>query len=278
MGERHDDVVDALARLGDDLTLTRSGEGDSVAAALREIEQSRETAGSVPVRRQPGRRRLRPGLPPRRRVAVAAAAAVVVACTAVVATPGPRSALARLLGIGGVQIVTTSEIPSDLALRYDLGKSLPVDQARAQAPAPLEPAGAGDALAAYAGRPPGGVTLVWAPGDGLPEIDGRGSTGVGLIVTAFPGTPDRPEMRKHVGPSTLVEAVTVGERPGYWISGAPHVVGVLEGAGEAEPEVVRLAGNTLLWADGSTTYRLESALDRAGAVALAESITGGDGD
>jgi hypothetical protein len=205
-----------------------------------------------------------------------AAAAIVVACTAVVAAPGSRAALARILGIGGVHIVTTSDIPADLALRYDLGESLPVERARAQAPGPLEPAGVGDALAAYAGRPQGGVTLVWATSDELPEIEGPGSSGVGLIVTAFPGSPDRPVIQKQVGPSTMVGAVTVGGRPGYWISGAPHVVGLLDGAGEPMPEPARLAGNTLLWTDGSITYRLESALDRAGAVALAESITGGD--
>lgn len=128
-------------------------------------------------------------------------------------------------------------------------------------------------MAAFAGRPRGGVSLVWRASGQLPEIDASGSTGVGLIVTSFPGATGTPVMRKDLGPATRLEALTVAGHPGYWVSGRPHEVGLAAPSGEMLPDTVRLAGNTLLWTVGTTTYRLESALDRAGAVEVAERIT-----
>ena len=59
---------------------------------------------------------------------------------------------------------------------------------------------------------------------------------------------------------------------GFWISGHPHDV-VLRGSdGAFSPAALRLAGNTLLWEQGNVTYRLESGLDRAAAVSLAEAL------
>jgi hypothetical protein len=47
-----------------------------------------------------------------------------------------------------------------------------------------------------------------------------------------------------------------------FLSGEPHVV--------TPPN--RLAGNTLLWVRGDTTYRLETALGRDAALRLARSV------
>jgi hypothetical protein len=49
---------------------------------------------------------------------------------------------------------------------------------------------------------------------------------------------------------------------GVFIAGEPHVV--------IPPN--RLAGNTLLWVRGDTTYRLETALGRRAALRLARSV------
>jgi hypothetical protein len=43
-------------------------------------------------------------------------------------------------------------------------------------------------------------------------------------------------------------------------------------SGDVVPETLRLAGNTLIWTMGPFTYRLESALDRDAAIAVASSL------
>lgn len=204
----------------------------------------------------------------------ALAMTVAVAVCVIVLVPGPRAAMARLLGIGGVRIVVTGDVPAGIPRTFDLGEPVPVDRARGQAPS-LASAASADPVAAFAGRPRGGVSLVWRASGQLPEIDASGSTGVGLIVTSFPGATGTPVMRKDLGPATRLEALTVAGHPGYWVSGRPHEVGLAAPSGEMLPDTVRLAGNTLLWTVGTTTYRLESALDRAGAVDVAERITPG---
>ena len=272
MPERHGDLVAALRELGDRLDLPDGGATDPVAGALHRIS----AAADPTVRALPGVGARRDPRPRRSSRRTAVAAAAVVAVCAVVVAPGPRGAVARLLGIGGVRVVTTGEAPVDVAHDLDLGEAVPVARALDLAPAPMIPAEAGAPASAFAGQPDGGVTLVWSATDDLPEIDAGGSPGVGLVLTAFPGTPTWPAITKEVSPATTVQATTVGGRAGYWISGAPHEVH-LPGPPGGPPDVVRLAGDTLLWTDGDTTYRLESALGREGAVAVAESIgAGGD--
>ncbi len=92
------------------------------------------------------------------------------------------------------------------------------------------------------------------------------------MVTALPEAISDPLLTKVGSAGTVVEATAVGGRPGYWIAGALHVVRTDEAQDGDAPHTVRLAGNTLLWADGDITYRLESGLDRDTAVALAERI------
>jgi hypothetical protein len=277
MAEPHDDLVGALAQLGGHLVVARSDERDPVAGALREIAGASPSPTRAPAS-SPTTVLLTPSLPRlSRRIAIVAVAVVVLAGALLVAAPGPRAAVARFLGIGGVRVVTTREVPYGFAQRHGLGDGVPVERALAQALGPIEPAGVGDPMAAFAGQPPGGVSLVWPASDDLPDVDAAEPTGVGLIVTAFPGSTDTPVVAKQIGPSTILRSVLVGGRPGYWISGHPHVVEVLDASGEPVPDVMGLAGNTLLWTDGTITYRLESAIDREAAIALAESIapTGG---
>jgi hypothetical protein len=307
MPDRHDDLVAALRDLGDRLDLADPAvtprTTDPVAAALRRITAgapgtaaAHGTSGAAPpaAARTPAAGPATPGgggagrrpagnrggaRPPRqpgpgRRLAAVTAALVVVASAAALALPGPRAALARALGIGGVRVETTAEAPAGVAAAYDLGRPVTLGRALDLAPGPLAPAAAGEPSGAFAGRPMGAVTLVWPATEHLPEIegDGDGTDGIGLVVTAMRGSPERPSVVKRAGPETTVEAVTVGGRPGYWISGAPHEMRLLDLAGDPVALGVRLAGNTLVWADRGTTYRLESGLDRSSAIELAETI------
>jgi len=301
VADDHAALVAALRAASRDLDLP---DRDPAAAALARIRAAGRTAAPSPADprradrgRRAGRRRLGlapatgappgPAPPPARArwLALAAAAAVVLAV--VLAAPGARQAVARLLGIGGVRVTVTGDPPGDLGRALDLGDPLPVDEAVAAAGrafAPSFPSPPGDPALAFAGRPAGAVSLVWPAGEGLPALE---ESEVGLIITAFPtgagapagdpGDPGVPPVEKQAGPGTRVTAVQVGPHPGYWLSGAPHEVresGHGDGGPPAAGTAARLAGNTLIWADGGTTYRLESALDRASAIALAESLTG----
>lgn len=306
-------VVLALRDLGDDLVAARSGGTDPVAGALADIgavaapgRTSATRARSV-VRLGPSRSSRRTARPsrwawparrPARRVVAAVVAGIVLAGGLAVAAPGPRGAVADLLGIGGVAIVPRDELPggdgrthgtggpdgtrgsgrSDedllegVSRDLGLGENLPVDEALAAAPAPMEVGGAGDADAAFTGLPEGAVTLAWAADDDLPVIEAVAPTGWGLILTAFPGTPETPTIVKAPEPLTTVTAVTVSGRSGYWVADWPHSVVVDPPKNKPGGMTARLAGNTLLWTVGDVTYRLESNLGRDAAIALAETI------
>lgn len=273
VSDRHEDLVATLKQLGEDLVASVPDGGGPVAGALDQIEAtSPGSRGAVRSRTTVGRGPSGGSMP--RRVAVGVGLVLAI----VVAVPGPRAAVARFLGVGGVRVVTVSDDPADevptfVSDWYDPGEPLPVDRALAQAPGPMLPAGLGVPSGAFAGRPAGAVTLVWASGDDLPDIaPDRSPTGVGLVLTAFPGSTDEPVMVKMVGPSTSLQTVTVGGGTGYWIADFSHTVQVLDPDGQPLPDTLRLAGDSLLWSDGTTTYRLESGLGRAGAVALAERI------
>jgi hypothetical protein len=94
-----------------------------------------------------------------------------------------------------------------------------------------------------------------------------------VLLTEIPGSTRRELAEKHLGPGTTLETVTVGDVPGYWIAGGPHELLYLDPDGEPRPDTTRLAANTLLWAEDGVTFRLESPLDRAAAVALAEHLS-----
>jgi hypothetical protein len=255
MAERHAELILALQDLGAGLDL-RPG-GDPAAAAVARIHAGTGTGTAGEPEAGPGHRE-------RRRVALVALAVAAVVVLVVTALPGPRAALARLLGIGGVEVTTGAELAPGLDRTFDLGDPVEVDHAVARFP--------GDAAAlvdelgrpaqAWTGRPEGAVSLVWPDSDRLP---GLGDTGAGLVLTAFP-TSETPEITKLSTTSGAVDPVNVGGHQGMWVSG-PHEMAFTTPHGE--PAGARLAGHTLVWTDGHTTYRLESEVTRSQAIELA---------
>jgi hypothetical protein len=237
-----DDVARTLADLGRCLDLPDGH--DPAAAAVARIRADRRPFVSENVTNG-------------RRTRVAVLAAAVVALVVVVAAPGPRGALARLLGIDGIEI-TRGAVDPGLGPALDLGEPEPLDDAQARFGG-VSLAGLGLPDAAYAGRPAGAVSLVWRASGDLPEI---GGTGAGAVLTVFPA--DGVRIGKVAGEGTGITAVTVDGHPGYWLDGAAHEV--VYDTGDGRTAVARLAGNTLVWSDGERTYRLESALDRASAL------------
>lgn len=68
------------------------------------------------------------------------------------------------------------------------------------------------------------------------------------------------------------EPLRVGAHEGLWFP-VPHEVVVLDESGGEEVVPPRLAAQTLIWAEGDRTYRLEGDLALARAVEIAESVS-----
>jgi len=131
---------------------------------------------------------------------------------------------------------------------------------------PPDPAiGPPDAVYTLADR----VALVWSERPGLPADP---DYGVGLLLSEFRGHVDDGYYQKTLDSSARVTPVTVNGHSGYWISGAPHFFYYVDPSGKVVDDSHRIAGDTLIWADGDVTYRLESQLPLEAAIRLAESL------
>jgi hypothetical protein len=223
------------------------------------------------------RRRLAPALrPPRLAPAVAVALAVLVALGAVLAaSPDVRATLGRLLGIGAVRIERVDRLPDVAPARQlHLGRRTTLAGAGRAARLPvvtIRALGAPDAVY-FTGRVAGGaVSLVYVARAGLPAS----TAGTGALLTELGGDPISFVKKLLTGPTRL-ESVAIAGEPGFWIRGR-HTIGLLDAQGRPVEQRPRLAGNTLVWLrrlpDGRPlTYRLETALDKAGALRLARSV------
>jgi hypothetical protein len=182
-----------------------------------------------------------------------AVAALVLALGVALGVPAARSAILRVLHLGGVTVEQVAVLPSAQERPLSAGLGRPVDAATAQAAlgGPVQ-------LPAHRGTPvfhlrDGVVSVLLAAPQPvlLSEITGQGYL-----------------MKKIVGSSTNVAPVSVDGTQGFWISGAPHVLLL--------PQAVpRVAGNVLIWQRGTITYRLEGrGLNEQAALRLATQIQG----
>jgi hypothetical protein len=193
-------------------------------------------------------------------VALAAFVVALVVAATLAAAPGVRARIADWLGIGAVRVERVERLP-DVGPARDLGlgerTTLAAARRGARVPVPTIGAlGAPDAV--YVDRRgAGGASLVYLARPGLPAA----TRGIGALLTILPGG-DIALVKKLLGAGTSVTSVDVDGGLGVYISGEPHVV--------TPPS--RLAGNTLIWVRGDTTYRLETALGRAAALRLARSV------
>jgi hypothetical protein len=246
----HDDALAAALR---DAGRTLPGARRDIAAAL--------TPASLAARQGVARRLRRP--PSRRAVLVAAALLLVVAGSALAAGVVPGIELRR----SPQQTDTTGPpLVSDDAF---LGTRTTLRAARATVDFPIRvPELPGHPQVYVAGtRGRQRVSLLYGASDDLPPI---GPTRAGLLVTQFRGHADDAVLRKIAGPGVDVAAVSVGDAPAWWISGA-HEVAVLDGD-RVVTERVRYADRTLLWSLDGVTLRVEAAVPRAQAIALAASM------
>jgi hypothetical protein len=264
----------ALRDLGAHLDLPATPDlAPAVATRLRE-------APAPPARAPRARGRL-PRLPGWRRLALAGLAAVLLAAAVLVVSPGTREAVARRLGLRGIDIRIGGERPTPTVttrpgerLELGLGEQVTLAEARRRAAFPvLVPTAAGfqapDAVYVNPSQPLGGrVDFVYRARPGLPASP---YTDAGLLVTQFQGTLTADFIKKVVA-GGLVEEVQVAGQPGYWFSGEPHFYTFKDRAGEINDESTRLAGNTLVWQAGALTLRLEGQLSKQEALRIAESM------
>jgi hypothetical protein len=201
--------------------------------------------------------------PPRRRLSLALAFAVLAAVVATLAIPDARSAILRLLHIGGEEIEFVDELPEVSAqpdLGLVLGQRMPLAEARARA------------------------------GFGLRELDERPDAvymGERDTVWFLYGTEEHPRLlvaqtpelafddsflKKLATGGTHVEYVSVRGWPGGFLSGEPHVIYLLDDHGEVIVESARLARDVLVWSERGVAYRLEGDFSRDEALRLAGSL------
>jgi hypothetical protein len=199
---------------------------------------------------------------PRRRRALAfAVALVVVAFGIAMAVPQARSAILDFFRIGSVSVQRVETLPAarERPLAAGLGQPLARHDAELRAHLPIRlPDLGGPQPTRYYARPGMIATLLQYQGAAVLLAEMRDDQ-----VSAG---------KKFTAQATRVESVQLG-RYGIWIEGGRHVL--TWQFGPAEPQLIqtRLAGNVLIWLDGTTTYRLEGDLSKSQALKLAHEIT-----
>jgi hypothetical protein len=224
-------------------------------------------------------------LPPRgtfRRSAVLALAALLLLAAA---------AAAVRFGVPGVRFVfegpvtspppgatpASSQSPAPLGSTLGLGEAVTLDDARAAADFPValpsDPTlGAPDGVYLDRRIPGGHVALVWTARSGIPA---QGTGDVAVLLAEFAGRVDQDYFQKVIhgeGGATSIDPVTVGPARGWWLAGDPHLLYYLDRTGAFLERPSRLVGNVLIWERDGVTFRLESGLDLADALRIAESV------
>ena len=200
----------------------------------------------------------------RRELAIGVAVVLLVALAAVLAVPDARSALLRVLHLGGERIELVDELPpapSELDETV-LGEQVSLEEARRRAGFPLRELPApSDRVYLLGTRPT--VWFVYGP-----------PGGVRLLVSQTPRlVVDRDLIaKKSAGPGTSIGETDVDGSPAFFLSGDPHLVLLYDENGEVVTDSTRLAKNVLLWQDDNIAFRLEGDFSMDDAVELGESL------
>jgi hypothetical protein len=210
---------------------------------------------------------------PRRAFATAAVALAVLFAGILALSPGTRTTIADRIGLPGIDVSTGDSPEPPIGGNLALGREVSLHEAAEVAGFPLlsPPSMLGSPDAVYVSDLPDGahVTYLYGPRDELPQAK---ETGIGLLIMQFTGRTNQSFIQKQLGPDTSIEPIAVLGQPGFWIAGEPHVFFYQDAAGQIQEETIRLAGNVLLWEDAGRTLRIESTLDRAAVIAIAESM------
>jgi hypothetical protein len=111
----------------------------------------------------------------------------------------------------------------------------------------------------------GRIVLAWLPSDGLPVID---RLPWGALLYEFHGQVEQAS-KTIFRDGTTFEDVRVGDGIGIWIAGR-HELDLVTGDGTYARFLV--TGNVLVWESDGVVLRLETSLDQAEAILIAESL------
>jgi len=203
----------------------------------------------------------------RRRALTLAFALLAVAVAAVMVVPQTRAAILEFFHLRGVTIERVGDLPT-VSLQRDfnellLGEKVSFDEAHDRAEFDVVvPEALGDPDGVYFQEtPPGGmVSLVY----GTPEHPRA-------LFTEFRATVEEVIFKK-VAPGTQIDPVRIDGQPGYFLSGKPHYFAYFDRRGDYREEIVRLAGNVLIWERGPLTLRLEADINEQEALKIARSV------
>jgi hypothetical protein len=194
-----------------------------------------------------------PRLFARRRVLVLALAVLAVAIGAAFAVPPARTAILRFFHIGGETIERVDTLPNAPRRSPIAGLAGPMSVEDATDRAGFNP-------------------ILPRRHGGIYAEDGILATYIRPHVVLTEARSELGASKKFVSPQTRLEPVRVNDHDGLWITGAPHVVLYSDSTGYGRAKDVRIAGNTLVWAYGSVTLRIEGPLTQAEALSLAATV------
>jgi hypothetical protein len=213
-----------------------------------------------------------------RRVLLAAALVLILAGV-LAAVPGTRHAIASWFDFSGIRIhsepgstVATPTTPAPLAAgrQVTLAEAQHAAADRVTLPADLPPP---TRVYLHRDRAALVVTLAYRSS---PSLKPTPETGFALVVTEIFDAGE-PILEKILLAGASAESVQIRGHVGVFIHGPQAVINFDRAASSQGSEVVhevppRASANTLIWSDGTATYRIEGALTRDAAVSLANSF------
>jgi hypothetical protein len=238
---------------------------------------------------------------PVRRILAVAAIVVVALVAALMLSAGFRSAVADLVGVHGIRIEFVRETPTRPATVSPTAATTPTNAATPIASPTATSVGTGlllgrpvtlaEAQAAvpyaihlptlpnlespdeiYLRTLPDGnqmVSLIYYPAPGLPETE---QTGVAVLLMQFEARENVTYIGKNLGDGIAWEFVDVGGNEALFISGTHELTLLPDPSLGCCRTPTRSAASVLLWEQDGLTLRLESALTKDQAVAIANSV------
>jgi hypothetical protein len=232
---------------------------------------SQAVARSLHVAARPAARPRLLGLP--RALALALIVLLVAAGGVVAAVPDARDAVLEFFGLQGATVERSDRRPpGPVADQPDLGRRTSLDQASTRlAFTPVVPAALDepDAVFLRTHATGGELSLAYRPRPGLPRAP---QTRLGLLISQFRGDLDPQYVGKIAPQVTSVQRLNVNGDSAIWIEGAPHLFFYREPRGAFTERNLRLAANALLLERGRLLIRLEGAMSRDRALAIARSL------
>ena len=211
-----------------------------------------------------------------RRLAIAALALLIIAIGALAVSPELRTAVAKRLGIHGIEIIFVDETPTPAATPVGttllLGEPMTLAEAQSRVSYAIQvPAKLGPPDEVYLRQLAAGpmVTLLYRPRPDLPEAE---ETGVGALLMQFPATSDIDQIVKRVTMGTgSVIGVTIDGSTGFWVIGSSELV-ISQDPSAGFPELSRPSADVMIWEQNGMAYRLEVNLLMSDAITIAESL------